>query len=216
MNRTRTRTQNSELFSWADRAGTFILANLLWVLLSLPIITIPLATAGLFATLAPWGRGKPSEVFRDFFGGIREYWRNAMLIGVIDLLLGGLIVVNFSIFRLMNMSQPVAVLSQSITIFVGLILVAVNLYIWPLLVTFDLPLRELLSTSAQLVFAHPMASIGITLVTGAILLGSTLLPAMFLLLASISACALFISWGVWRVVRGRIAEDERARLESSQ
>lgn len=210
-----TRSQNADLFVWADRAGTFILANLLWVLLSLPIITIPLATVGLFATLAPWGRGKPSEVFRAFFSGIREHWRQAMSIGVIDLLLGGLIVVNFSIFQLMNMSQAVALLSQSITIFVGFVLVAVNLYVWPLLVTFDLPLRDLLSTALNLVFVHPLASIGMLLVVLAIMLGSTLLPAMFLLLASISVCALFISWGVWRVVRGHIAEDERARLESS-
>ncbi len=209
------RNQNTELFGWADRVGTFILANLLWVLLSLPIITIPLATAGLFATLAPWGRGKPSEVFRDFFSGVREHWRQAMLIGAIDLLLGGLIAVNFAIFRLMNMSQPVALLSQSINVFVGLVLVTLNLYIWPLLVTFDLPLRDLLETAVKLVFAHPVASIGMLLVTLAILLVSTLLPAMFLLLASVSTCALFISWGVWRVVRGHIAEDERARLESS-
>jgi len=209
-----TRSQNADLFVWADRAGTFILANLLWVLLSLPIITIPLAMVGLFATLAPWGRGESSEVFREFFSGVREHWRQAMFIGVIDLLLGGLIAVNFSIFQLMNMSQPVALLSQSINVFVGFVLVAVNLYIWPMLVTFDLPLRDLLSTALRLVFAHPFASVGMLLVVLAILLGSTLLPAMFLLLASVSACALFISWGTWRVVRGYIAEDERARLES--
>ncbi|MBI1280635.1 MAG: DUF624 domain-containing protein [Anaerolineaceae bacterium] len=209
-----TRPQNTDLFAWADRAGTFILANLLWVLLSLPIITLPLAMVGLFATLAPWGRGKPSEVFRDFFGGVREHWRSAMVIGAINLLVGGLVALNLSIFRLMNMSQPVALLSQSITFFVALVLITVNLYIWPLLVTFDIPLRELLSIALKLVFVHPFASMGILLATVAILLGSTVLPAMFLLLGSVSACALTICWGVWRVVRGHIAEDERMRLES--
>jgi uncharacterized membrane protein YesL len=184
------------------------------VLLSLPIITIPLAMAGLFATLAPWGSGKPSEVFNNFFSGIREHWQKAMLIGVIDLLLGGLVAVNFSIFRLMNMAQPVALLAQSVTFFVGLILIAVNLYVWPLLVTFDLPLRDLLSTAVKMVFTHPIASIGMLLVTFAILLGSTLLPAMFLLLASVSACALFISGAVWRVVRKHITDEERTRFES--
>jgi uncharacterized membrane protein YesL len=188
---------------------------LLWVLLSLPLITLPLATAGLFATLAPWGRGKPSEVFRDFFGGIRQHWRSALLIGLIDVLLGGLVAVNFSIFRLMNMAQAVALVSQSITFFAGLVLLLVNLYVWPLLVTFDLPLRDLLETCVKLVFAHPFASIGMLLGTLAILLVSiVLLPAAFSLLATFSACAWFISWGAWRVVRGHIAEDERARLES--
>jgi uncharacterized membrane protein YesL len=208
------KSRNAELFGWADRATIFILANMMWVLLALPIITLPLATAGLFAALAPWGRGKHSEVFRDFFGGIRDHWRQAMLIGLIDLLGGGLIVLNFSIFRLMDMSGVIAILSQSITIFATLVLLLVNLYVWPLLVTFDLPFRDLLETSVKLAFAHPIASIGMLLGTLAILLVSTLLPAMFTLLASVSACALFISWGVWRIVRGHIAEDERARLES--
>ena len=208
------RSQNNELFSWTDRAGTFILANMFWVLLSLPIITIPLATAGLFATLAPWGRGKSSEVFRNFFAGIRDYWRQAMLIGAIDLLLGSLVVINFSIFRLMNMSQPVALLSQSITVFVGLVLVAVNLYIWPLLVTVDLAFRDLLTTAVKLVFAHPLASIGMLLVTFGLLLASTLLPAMFLLFATVAACALFINWGVWRVLREHLSKDEREQLEA--
>ena len=207
-------TRNAELFGWADRVGTFILANLLWVLLSLPIITIPLATAGLFATLAPWGRGKPSEVFRDFFGGIKDHWRNALLIGLIDVLVGGLIAVNFSIFRVMDMSQPIALVSQSINLFATLALVMVNLYAWPLLVTLELSIRDLLETAVKLVFAHPLPSFGMALGTAAILLvSSTLLPQMFLLLGSVSACALFISWGTWRVMRVHIAEAERARLE---
>lgn len=209
------RSRNSEMFGWADRAGTFILANLFWVLLALPIITIPLATAGLFATLAPWGRGKPSEIFRDFFIGIRDHWRKAMLIGLIDAGVGALIVLNISIFRVMNTAQPVALVSQSVTLFVALVALLVNLYVWPMLVTFDdLSLRDLLETAVKLVFAHPFASFGILLVTGVILLVSALLPGMFWVLAVFSTCAWFISWGTWRVVRGHVAEDERARLES--
>jgi uncharacterized membrane protein YesL len=208
------RSDNADLFAWGDRVGTFIMANLLGVLVALPIITLPLALTGLFAAMAPWGRGKSSAVFRDFFGGIRDHWRQAMLIGLIDLLIGGLIVLNFSIFHLMDMSQTLALLSQSITVFSTMVLLLVNLYIWPLLVTFEMPLRKLIETAVTLVFSHPFASFGMLLVTMAILLVSVILPAMFVLLVSFSACALFISWGVWRVVRGHIAEDERARLES--
>ncbi len=208
-------SRNSELFGWADRAGTFILVNLFWVLLSLPLITLPLATAGLFAVLAPWGRGKPSEVFRDFFGGIKDHWRGAMVIGVIDLLGGGLIALNVYIFRMMDSSHPLALVSQSVTLFAALVLLMVNLYAWPLLVTFEMSTRELLETALKLVFMHPAASFGILLVIVAILLvSSLLLPQMFLLLASVSACALVISWGTWRVIRRHIEADERARLES--
>ena len=208
------RRPNDGLFDFLDKAGNFVLANLLWVLLSIPLVTLPIATAGLFATMSPWSRGKPVEVFRDFFGGMRQYWRKAMLIGLIDVLLGGLVILNFSIFRLMKLPQPLTLVFQSLTLFVGMTVILVNLYLWPLLVTLDFPLRNLMETALKLVFAHPFASIGMLLGTLVLLLGSTLLPAIFLLLASFSACALFSSWGAWRVVRGYIAEDERSRLES--
>ncbi|HEX2907050.1 MAG TPA: YesL family protein, partial [Phototrophicaceae bacterium] len=57
-----------------DKWSMFILANLLWALLSIPLITFPAATAGLFATMSRWVRGKPPELFQEFFGGMRRYW----------------------------------------------------------------------------------------------------------------------------------------------
>ncbi|MEO8393584.1 MAG: DUF624 domain-containing protein [Chloroflexota bacterium] len=61
------RRRNDGLFDLLDKAGTFVLANLFWVLLSIPIVTLPIATAGLFATMSFWVRGKSPEVFRNFF-----------------------------------------------------------------------------------------------------------------------------------------------------
>jgi uncharacterized membrane protein YesL len=56
---------SSQGFDWmelAQTASTFVLLNMLWLFCSLLIITMPAATAALFATIAPWGRGRsPSE-----------------------------------------------------------------------------------------------------------------------------------------------------------
>ena len=199
---------NDGLFDFLDKAGNFILANLLWVLLSIPVITLPMATAGLFASMSPWARGKSAEVFQDFFGGMRQHWRKASLIVLMDVLLGGLIILNLSIFRLMNLPQPLILLSQSVTLFVAVTAIMVNLYLWPLMVTFDeLSLRRLLDTSLKLVFAHPAWSFAVLIMALVPLLLSLLLPAAVFILGSFSSVALVVSWGAWRIIR-RYAPEE--------
>ncbi len=205
---------NAEFFDLIDRAGTFALANLFWVLLSIPLITAPLATAGLFATMTPMAQHKSAEVFHNFFGGIRLYWRKAMLAGLIDTLITALVVANFSIFRLMNMAQPLALLSQSVTLFVAVIAMMVNLYFWPLMVIVDIPFRELLDTSLKLVFMHPVWSTLMLLMSLAVIILSLLfLPAAALVFVTVSTFAWVTSWAAWRIIRRYIEEKDDANLE---
>jgi len=88
-----------------------------------------------------------------------------------------------------------------------------NLYTWPLMVTFDLSLRNLLLNSLRLVFAHPLWSRVMLFLVAALFVLSLLLPAAVLVLASFSAAALLINWGAWRVIRPYVPENELAQLE---
>jgi uncharacterized membrane protein YesL len=157
-------------------------ANLLWVALSLPYYTAA-ATAALFATMFYWMYGKQPEMFSLFFRTMRRCWLRSSLVVVLDLLVGGLIVVNLLIFQLMDMTHVLAFLSRSATVFVGLLLVLVNVYVWPLLTVWDVPLHQVLSFALQLVFAHPVWSIGVALAMLAppIIASVLLLPAAVLL-----------------------------------
>jgi len=203
------RRRNDGLFDFFDKAANFVLANLFWVLLSIPLVTMPLATAGLFATMSLWVRGKSPEVFRDFWDGVRQFWLKASLIGLMDGLIAGLILLNLSIFRLMNPSQLLSILSQSATLFVALTVIAVNLYLWPLMVTFaDLPLRRLIDTSIKLVFAYPLWSLVMLMLAAIPLVISLLfLPAGALVLVSFSTVALLVSWGAWRIIQRYVPEE---------
>lgn len=204
---------NDGLFDFLDKAGTFVLANLLWVLLSIPVITVPLTTAGLFATMSRWVQGQPVEVFRDFFGGMRRHWRKASLMVLLDVLLGGFILVNLSIFQRMNPSQPLTVLSQSVTLFAAVTAIMVNLYLWPLMVTFEeLPLRRLLDTALKLVFAHPLGSVALLFMGAAPLILSLMLPGAFFALATFSTMAFLVSWGAWRIIRRYAPEEQRSAI----
>lgn len=201
-------------FEALQKASSFILANLLWILFAIPVFTLPAATAGLFATLGPWARGKPASVFPDFFEGMRRYWVKSVLVAAIDLGIGGIVSANLLIIYSMKLPQIPAMLSLGATLAVALSAALVNLYIWPSLVLFDLPFRQLLRHAIALAVKHLWWSI---LILGIVLLivgVSILLPRFFILLATFSSCALVMSWGQWRVARRYMEADELARLEA--
>ncbi len=207
--RSMNREKGDYLPSLLEKATNFALANAFWVLLSIPIVTMPAATAGLFATMTPWARGKSTEVFSNFFGGMRHYWRKATLVGLIDGLVGTLVVVNFLAFRVMDMSNPIAVLSQSITLFVALMAIMINLYFWPMLVSFDIPLRRLLENSVRLVFVHPLWSLGmVVLAVAPVVVTIFLLPAAVFVFGAISTVAFLVSKAAWRVIGRYVPEEE--------
>jgi uncharacterized membrane protein YesL len=70
--------------------ANFTLANLLWLLLALPVITLPAATAGLAAVMSEWTRNpQPSrpEALPVFFAAFRKQFLRATLLAVTNLLL---------------------------------------------------------------------------------------------------------------------------------
>ncbi|MEO8393585.1 MAG: hypothetical protein ABI700_11400 [Chloroflexota bacterium] len=147
---------------------------------------------------------------------MRQFWLKASLIGIIDALIAGLIVLNLSIFRWMSAAPFLGILSQSATLFVALTAIMVNLYLWPLMVIFnDLPLRRLIDTSLKLVFAYPVWSLVMLILAALPLVISLLLPAGMLILASFSAVALLVSWGAWRIIQRYVPEEALAEKEAS-
>ena len=210
------RNQTAELFDLLDRAANFVLANLLWVVLSIPLVTLPAATAGLFATMTPWARGKPTEVFRDFLSGVREHWRKATVVGLIDVLIGGLIYLNFVAFQRMDMSNPIAIVSRSVTLFAALATIMVNLYLWPMMVSFDMPVRRLVENSVRLVFAHPLWSFTMHIIALAPLVVSLFLPGAIWILATFSAVALLDSKAAWRIIQRYSSDSEISEAQSEQ
>ncbi|MBI5960427.1 MAG: DUF624 domain-containing protein [Chloroflexi bacterium] len=185
---------------WIDKISSFILVNMLWMLFATLIIPLPAATAGLFATLTPWVRGNLSEPFKDFFGGMRQHWRKSTLIALLDAVLAMLIYLDLRILDTMAINSVMASVSRSINFFVAAIILMVNIYVWPLLVTLDLPARQIINIAIKLVFLHPVWSIFALSIALAPLLLGLILPGFLVLMGVFSSCALLASWGAWHIL----------------
>lgn len=199
-----------------DVWGTFVMTNLAWIVFSFPIITIPVATAGLFNVMSRWVRGKQPEFFHDFFGGIGRYWVKAVIIGLLDVLVGGIVLLNMRILLLTDTANPITLISSTMTFFAGLALLLLNLYIWSLLVLFDQSLWHIIQSSAKLVIVHPFWSIGVLIAAVVPILISLVLPRAIFLFGTISLSALIINKGTWHIIRRYVPEEELKLLEASE
>jgi uncharacterized membrane protein YesL len=118
----------------------------------------------------------------------------------------GIVLLNGSIIARMGYSYPMTILSCSITLFAGLFALLVNIYLWPLLVMFDLPLRDLFSTAASLVFENTAWSLVVLCLSMAVLVASIVLPGMALITFTFSACAYVVTWGAWQRMKQYVVE----------
>jgi uncharacterized membrane protein YesL len=193
----------------AQTASTFVLLNMLWLFCSLLIITMPAATAALFATIAPWGRGQsPSEPLAKFFVAMKQYGLRATAVFLLNLLIAGAVILNLLILRQMGLGQIIATMALIVTVLVALVLVLANIYFWPLLVTLDSSLPDLLKNALKLALAHPIWGVFVAGTAVIPLLVSLLLPQAFFIAITFAATALIIYAGAWRVIRRYLDEKE--------
>jgi uncharacterized membrane protein YesL len=116
--------------------GMLVVANILWLLLSLPIVTWPAATAGLFYLVRRVIQEEldaPAQDARlgDFWDGFRQYWLRSSALSVIDLVGLGVIAVAL-VFYGGSSNEPLRWLVGPIGL-IGLAWITAQLYVYPLL-----------------------------------------------------------------------------------
>lgn len=202
------RGERAELAEQAEKWATFVLANMLWAIVSIPLVTLPAATAGLFAVMSARARGRQPDLLATFFCAMRRLWLKATLLAGINLLAGGLIALNLAILPRMDMTgDPFAFMARSVTLFMVVALLMVNLYAWPLLALLEtMPLGRLLKSALQLAFAHPFWSMGVLVAAALPVLLSLLLPRGAFVIFTASAVAWIVCRGTWRVIRRHLPE----------
>ncbi len=150
------------VWSTYDHIGLLVLANLLWVVLCLPVVTAPAATAGLFHVAREVARGRDASL-RDFFVGFRTRFFPAFKLGLVDL--GALLVlwVNIDFYSHMRGGAviPGMILAATL-VWVAAFFLLMHAHLYPLLAGGESSLPQLLRKSALLTLDNLTFTIGIT------------------------------------------------------
>ncbi len=133
---------------WA-KFGQLVILNIVYLFACAPIVTIGPATAGLTYVLRNFSQGKPVFFMSDFLEKCKDYFKKGLLVTVIDAVVAVLIYLSFMFWSDSSIGIPsfFRPLALVVTFLVAYLLVCMNLYIFPMMVSFDLPLGKLIKNS---------------------------------------------------------------------
>lgn len=186
-----------------------VLANVLWIMLNVLVVTGPPATAGLFVFTHRLARGEDADL-HDFFEGFQRYfgwsWLWAIIAGAVFLVLGGDIMLTGNLS-----SANYIVFIQGFFLMLLFLWAFLLLYAFPLILEQEQPSLRLALRNALVMFSgnwsFSVALFGLTLLT--VLLSSLIL--MPWAIVTVSFLALLGNHAVRNRLAAHRAADDHAR-----
>ncbi len=147
--------------------GKFILANLLYVLVSLPIVTQGLAQAGLTFVTRNYAREKHVFLASDFKDTIKRNWKQALIVGLIELAVLTLLIVDLVFFAwpMLTKSPEMdlgALIFFGATVFMIAFFCYMRYYLYIQLITFKFSLKQIWKNSFLFAIAGMKENLVIT------------------------------------------------------
>lgn len=121
--------------------------NFLFLLFSIPIITIPASFAALTNVSMKIARQQHIFVFYDFKESFKKNWKQSSLLGIIFLLLFSLITISLIFYSNASSNNNLLYVPLFICIFINLLLAFSFIYSFPLLTTVKLSLKDIFKNS---------------------------------------------------------------------
>lgn len=133
------------------RVADFVILNLLWILCSIPIITIGASTTALYTVMLKLVKNEEGYIVKGFFKAFKENFRQSTAMGLLFLVALVILIVDFSALKLMpgKMASYMGVL-----LFMMLcLLVCTAIYAFSLQARFVNTVKNTLKNAVILVFA---------------------------------------------------------------
>lgn len=131
----------------------FIPINLVYSLLSIPVITIGLSNAGLTNVARNTARDKHSFGLSDFWDTIKANWRQALPVGIINTIIYILLIFDIYFFYVSSYGI-LSPIGMGISIALLVVFYIMNFYIWTMMITFDFTIKQIFSNSFRFVFLN--------------------------------------------------------------
>ena len=163
-----------------------IQANFLFLLFSLPVVTVGLAEVGLTYITRNYAREKHAFVWGDFVDTIKKNWKQALPIGLINLIGLGVLAFNIDFYRSHAIMCAVAML-------MFLVFTFMRYYIPLMIITFKLSWKQLYKNALIFAFVAIFRNLLITAVL-----------AIFYLLAAASVLSLLQGAIIPLIVMGTV------------
>lgn len=132
----------------------FITINLVYSIISLPLITGGIASAGLTNVTRNIARDKHSFGLSDFFETIKKNWKQALGAGIINTLVFVILFFDLMFFYENQGNGLLYIIGMGISLSMFMVFLMMNFYIWTLMITFKFSLKQIYKNSFKFVIIN--------------------------------------------------------------
>ncbi|MDY5021116.1 MAG: YesL family protein [Blautia sp.] len=154
---------DNKFFSMMSKVADLILLNVLCIVCSIPIITAGASITAMFYVTLKMVRNEESYIIKSFFKSFKENFKQATIINIIMLVVGGVLYLDITLVRNMDTSFS-RILLCIFMVFVFLYLL-VFIYVYPVLAKFYNSVRRTFINSIFMAVRHLPYTIIMLIVT---------------------------------------------------
>lgn len=166
------------------KVGNMILVSVFWLVSCIPIITVIPATAALYHTTVKVVRGNGNGVARDFFGTLRDNFKQGAILSLLCLAAAALLTVSVS-FGFQLSYSAFGVVYLMIGIALSLSAVTAVLFLPPTLSRFEGSVVTLLRLSWYFALKNPLRTLYMLVLFGVVAFASWFFPLFILVLPGV-------------------------------
>lgn len=199
--------------SFTNIMGKFadvILVSLLWIVCSLPIVTIATSTAAFYYALIKGVRKDRGTPSREFLGFFKKNWKHGVGISLIYVVLGVLTILNFTAVSRMDKATVLYSVYRVESLWVILMFGFLSIFLFPVFSRFEYGCWDTVKTSLLMAIKHTFSSILMFIVLFFVVLTSAKYPILIIILPGLMQ--ILFSLRIERIFRRYMKEPKEGEI----
>ena len=187
---------DSPFVAFMNRVADLMILNVLFVICCIPVITIGPAVTALYYVTLKMARNEESYIAKSYFKSFKQNFRQGLVMWLIDLLLIGIFVLDFSVLNgritgVENPGTPMFTVVRVVLMVLAFLMLFAFSFTFPVLAKFDNTIKNTYRNAFLMSIRHFPTALVTTLLWGVVLLSGYLFPqviiAHLLILFSLAA-----------------------------
>ena len=173
---------DNAFFTFMGRLFDLVVLSVLWLLLSIPIVTIIPATSALYYSVVKVVRRDRGYLAKEFWRSFRQNLRQGSLCSIVVIVAIFVMVIDFNYaLALMGSGEVLGSAFFGVFLVLSVLIFAILMYLCPILSRFEMKFTGLFKTAFFLSARHIITTVCLLILFVVVLLGCyIILPGMFL------------------------------------
>ncbi|MEH7235328.1 YesL family protein [Bacillus sp. JJ1562] len=150
---------DGKFFRGLEIAGNLAYLNALFIISSLPIVTIAPAWLAMMGVIREWSQKNDPPITSTFFTQFKASFRKGLAVSIVQLIIFAILVVDF--FVILNFVEVGKEFILPVIILITIIVVSMFIYMYPLVLNYKMNVKQLVKNSFYLSFYKPFSILAI-------------------------------------------------------